>query len=42
MRVNVGIIVAILLALFAATRYLRYQEKQHICINDPTASVCER
>jgi hypothetical protein len=35
-------IVAILLALFAMTRYLRYQETPHICINDPTASVCAR
>jgi hypothetical protein len=42
MRVNVWMIVAILLALFAATRYLRHQETPHSCINDPATSVCER
>jgi hypothetical protein len=39
MRVNVWMIAAILRALFAATRY---QETPHICINDPSASECER
>jgi hypothetical protein len=42
MRINIWIVVAILLALLAVTRYLRYQETPRICMDDPTASVCER
>jgi hypothetical protein len=42
MRLNIWIVLAILIALFALTRYLRYQETPDICLNDPSASVCER
>jgi len=43
MRINIWIVLAFLLVLFAVTRYLRYQEDtQRICADDPTASVCER
>ena len=40
MRINVWIV---LIALFAATRLLRYhQDTQRICADDPSVSVCER
>jgi hypothetical protein len=42
MRLNIWIVLAILLALLAATRYLRYRETPAICANEPTASACER
>jgi hypothetical protein len=43
MRMNIWIILGILLALFAITRYTHYQkDTERICANDPTASVCER
>ena len=43
MRVNIWIILAALLALWAITRYLRHQQDtQRICGDDPTASVCQR
>jgi hypothetical protein len=43
MRINIWIVLAILLALFAVTRYLQHQgETRRICADDPTASVCER
>jgi hypothetical protein len=42
MRLNVWIVVAILFALFAVTRYPRYHETPRICLDDPTASVCKR
>jgi hypothetical protein len=42
MRVNIWVVLAILIVLFGMTRYLRYHETPHICLDDPTASVCER
>jgi len=42
MRLNIWIVVAILFALFAVTRYPRYHETPRICLEDPTASVCKR
>jgi hypothetical protein len=42
MRLNIWIVVAILFALFAVTRYPRYHETPRICLDDPTASVCKR
>jgi hypothetical protein len=39
MRLNIWIVLAILFALFAVTRYPRYPE---ICLADPTASVCKQ
>jgi hypothetical protein len=43
MRINIWVVLAILLALLAVTRYMRYQQDtQRICADDPTASVCER
>ena len=43
MRIKLWIVLAILLALLAATRYLHYRgDTQRICIDDPTASVCHR
>jgi hypothetical protein len=38
MRLNIWIVVAVLFALFAVTRYARYQETEHICADDPIAS----
>jgi hypothetical protein len=42
MRVNIWVVLAILIALFAMTRYMRHQRMAHLCLDDPTASVCER
>jgi hypothetical protein len=43
MRINIWIILGALLALLAITRYTQHREdRQRICANDPTASVCER
>ena len=43
MRINVWIVLIVLIALFAATRLLRYhQDTQRICSDDPSASVCGR
>ena len=43
MRVNIWIVLAILLALLAVTRYLHHRgDTQGICVDDPTASVCHR
>ena len=40
MRINVWIVLIVLIALFAATRLLRYhQNTQRICADDPSASV---
>jgi hypothetical protein len=40
MRINIWIILGMLLALFAITRYTHYQkDTERICANDPTASV---
>jgi|SRR6516162_746029 len=38
-----GIVLIVLIALFAVTRLLRYhQETQRICADDPSAPVCAR
>jgi hypothetical protein len=43
MRINIWIVLAVLLALFAVTRLSQYQhERQRICADDPSASVCVR
>ena len=43
MRINIWIVLIVLIALFAVTRLLRYQQdKQRICADDPSASMCER
>jgi hypothetical protein len=43
MRINVWIVLIVLIALFAVTRLLRYQQDtQRICADDPSASVCAR
>jgi hypothetical protein len=44
MRINIWIVLVVLIALFAVTRLLRYQQDQdqRICVNDPSASMCER
>jgi hypothetical protein len=42
MHVNIWIVLAILLVLLAVARYVRYQGEPHICVDDPTASVCHR
>jgi hypothetical protein len=44
MRIDIWIIVlATLLALLVVARYLQHQgDTQHVCIDDPTASVCHR
>jgi hypothetical protein len=42
MRVNVWIILAILIALFGMTRYMRHQQTPHLCLNEPAASGCAR
>jgi hypothetical protein len=43
MRINVGIVLIVLIALFAVTRLSRYQQDtQRICTDDPSASVCAR
>jgi len=41
MRLNVWVVLAILIVLFAITRYMRQQQTSDICRDDPTASVCE-
>jgi len=42
-RVNIWIIIAILLVLFAVTRYVMHErEISHICVNDPSAPECQR
>jgi hypothetical protein len=42
MRVNVWIILAILIALFGMTRYMRHQQTPHLCLDEPAASGCAR
>ena len=42
MRVNIWVVLAILIVLFGTTRYLRHQETQDICLDEPNALVCER
>jgi hypothetical protein len=41
MRLNVWVVLAILIVLFAITRYTRQQQTPDICRDDPTASVCK-
>jgi len=41
MRINVWIVLVFLIALFALTRFLRYQQDtQRVCAVDPSALVC--
>ena len=43
MRINIWIVLIVLIVLFAVTRLLQYQrDTQHICADDPSASVCVR
>ena len=43
MRINVWIVLIVVIALFAITRLLRYQQDtQRICTDDPSASVGAR
>jgi hypothetical protein len=43
MRINIWIVLAVLLALWAVTRLFQYQQDvQRICTEDPTAPVCGR
>ena len=43
MRINIWIVLIVVIALFAVTRLLRYQQDaQRISIDDPSASVCAR
>jgi hypothetical protein len=44
MRIDIWIIVlATLLALLVVARYLQHQgDTRHVCVDDPTASVCHR
>jgi hypothetical protein len=43
MRINIWIVLALLLALLAITRFARYErDRQRICVDDPSASVCAR
>jgi len=40
---HIWIIIAILLVLFAVTRYVMHErEISHICVNDPSAPECQR
>src|SRR5258708_34405485 len=42
-RVNIWIVIAILLVLFAVTRYVMHERKiSHICVNDPSAPYGQR
>jgi len=42
-RINIWIVIAILLVLFAVTRYLMHERQtQLICANDPSAPACQR
>ena len=42
-RVNIWIVIAILLVLFAVTRYVMHERQiSHICVNDPSAPECQR
>jgi hypothetical protein len=42
MRLNIWVILAALLALLLATRYLQHEgDTQRICADDPSASVCD-
>jgi hypothetical protein len=43
MRLNIWVILAALLALLVATRYLQHErDTERICADDPSASVCGR
>jgi hypothetical protein len=42
-RINIWIVIAILLVLFAVTRYVMHErEISHICANHPSAPECQR
>jgi len=42
-RINIWIVIAILLVLFAVTRYLMHERQTPlICANDPSAPACQR
>jgi hypothetical protein len=41
MRLNVWLILAILIVLFAMTRYSRHHPTPVLCRDDPAAAVCE-
>jgi len=42
-RVNIWIVIAILLVLFAVTRYVMHEKEiSHICADDPSAPECQR
>ena len=42
-RINIWIVIAILLVLFAVTRYLVHErEYSRICADDPSALACQR
>ena len=42
-RINLWVVIAILLALYAVTRYLVHErENARICADDPSALVCQR
>src|SRR5262245_302990 len=42
-RINIWTVIAILLVLFAVTRYLMHErETSLICANDPSAPACQR
>ena len=43
MRINIWIVLVVLIALLAITRYAEQgRNTQRICADDPTASVCHR
>jgi hypothetical protein len=42
-RINIWMVIAIPLVLFAVTRYLMHErEASLICANDPSAPACQR
>jgi hypothetical protein len=42
-RINIWMVIAVLLVLFAITRYMVHErETPAICANDPSAPECQR
>jgi hypothetical protein len=42
-RVNIWVVIAILLVLFAVIRYLTHERQpSRICADDPSAPTCQR
>jgi len=42
-RIKIWVVIAILLVLFAVTRYLMHERQTPpICANDPSAPACQR